>query len=215
MSRVLLDSVSTADIRNGAVSQDKLGIGAVGTAELATAAVTQDKLGFRAVGNPELANDAVTGDKIAANSVSGSKLSNYFTITGSELLTQPEFNVAGFNQIIAEADLTQNVTIDPATFEPIVLVTVRPSQPPADGSGNDPVEYAGDISWEVVTTNVPPQPLGGGTSSPRDIDYTLQFRLETQPQPPQSDGSPAPGDLAPAGSQVTVNYRVVFVKYTP
>jgi hypothetical protein len=126
-------------------------------------------------------------------------------VTGSVVLTQPEFNVAGFNQVIAEAALTSG-GLDPDA-QPFVLVSVRTSEPPGP---IPPPEYEGNITWELVLKNTPPD--GGG--SPRQIDYGLRFRLETTPLPPLPSGDPAPGDPAPAGSQVTVHYEAIFLDYS-
>ncbi len=143
---------------------------------------------------------------IPAGSLGVDKLATLLpTVTGSVTLTQPEFNVAGFNQIIASVNLGSVSGPAAATFEPIILVSVKPRNAPADAAGFFPVPYNGDISHEVVTTYSTP----GGVPT---INYNLWFRLETQPLPPQSDGSPAIGDLAPAGSQVVVDYKAVFAK---
>jgi hypothetical protein len=107
------------------------------------------------------------------------------------LLTQPDFDVASFNQVIAEVALP---TIDPGS-EPYVLISTRPSFP-----GGLAVEYKGDIEARAVLRN---------SGTPTTVRYVLQFYLTTPPQPP---GSPGP-DPAPPGSQVMITYSVVYVRY--
>ena len=202
-------TVAAGMIAPGAVTTETIADGAVGTAKIAQAAVN----------TAHLAPSSVTGSKVAPGSLvlshfapgaaqlnGGAAMS---VITGMEVLTQPEFNVAGFNQVIAEVLLPE---MD-AQSAPFVLVSVRPTAPPPDALGFSPVEYSGKIGYRIILDSTAPQdPGGGGTVTPRRVRHALQFHLETQPLPPQPDGSPAPGDTAPAGSQIVANYQVVFLR---
>jgi len=156
--------------------------------------------------------DSTEFDPAGAGSGGSFNLDNmetYFVTSGAVVLTQPEFIVAGFNQVIEEVNLNLDFPVNGTstdTFDPVVLVSMRTGAP----VGLIGTEYRGVVSWKHVVYNYPPI-----ASTPRGIEHRLQFFLETQPQPPQPNGDPAPGDTAPAGSQVEVNYRAVFVRYGP
>ena len=123
------------------------------------------------------------------------RMDNYFVAEGEVTLTQPDFDIASFNQVIAEITLHNPVSSpDAETFEPFVLVSAHPV--PLGLAGP---EYNGDVSWKLLVRN---QQVG----LTRQVQYVLQFFLETQPQ--QQGGN----DPAPAGSRVKMRYRVLFLR---
>jgi hypothetical protein len=208
-------AVVSAKLAFASVTGDHLQDFAVGNNKLAPLAVTSDKIAGQAVGAPELADGAVNGDKVQPASLelrhlagasppvtpgSGLLAVTPALVQGSVLLTQPEFDVAAFNQVIAEVELAKAV---PLSAHPFVLVSVRPTDLAGGGK-----EYQGDISWKLVLRSIPP--LGGAA---RNFGYVLQFFLETQPQPPQPNGEPAPGDPAPAGSKVNLEFQALFARF--
>jgi hypothetical protein len=150
------------------------------------------------VDTASLADGAVINEKVALGALTLDRMQTSAVATGFVELVQPDHDVAAFNPVIAETGPLAVATGPAAdTFEPFVIVSIRPTNPPTG------TPYEGDVSWKLVSRYHPE--IG---SSPKEISYRLQFFLDTQPQPPGT-----PDDPAPPGSKVNVHYRVLFLKF--
>jgi len=116
-------SISTSEIADDAVDNDKIADSAVDTDQLADDAVDNDKIADSAVDSDQLAADAVNGDKIADGAISFEHLDSgivpmYRCIEAVSTATMSrEDNIAGLSSAIALANaLKATVNVHYADF---------------------------------------------------------------------------------------------------
>lgn len=100
----VVDSVTTFNITDDAVTTAKIAAGAVGTTELATNSVTNVKMADNSVGTAELINDSVTAAKIAAGAVGASEIADG-SVGTAELATDAVTQVKMADNSVGTAEL--------------------------------------------------------------------------------------------------------------
>ena len=104
------NAVTSEKILNGAVTSEKLGLSSVTTSKILTGNVTADKLALSSVTTGKIANGAVTTEKLASNSFDGSIILNN-TLALSKLLNSPFTHNAPTAGDIPNTTLTINSPI--------------------------------------------------------------------------------------------------------
>ena len=145
-----LTQVSTAGVKDDAVTSGKIPANAVGSSEIAANAVGSSELADNAVDTNAIQDDAVTSDKIADDAITTAQIATNAVSSG-----QINDNAVGSNQITSDAVVTSKIAAGAITTNRIADQAVTLDKLPHGTSSNDGkflrANNGADPSFETVS----------------------------------------------------------------
>ena len=149
-------TIGTSDIKNGAVTAEKLHSNAVTTGKLHNAAVSAAKLQNNAVTNPKIAVGAVSAQKIQNNAVTGAKIQNN-AVNKAKIAS----NAVGTDELGTVVTRTASISV-PANSARIVGKSCNPGELALSAGANwDGAATVGPVLQAATYVSGSPEPTSG------------------------------------------------------